>query len=141
MSDLFQSSTIPLLEQVVGFTQARHSVLAGNIANSSTPGYVSRDLSVPGFQERLKAAVNAQKQGPAETSPGVWTSSASTAGSSTSMAKAAKDPTYIEYHDQSQVGLEQQVSEMVKNRLQHNLALTIMTSQFRLLQTAISERV
>jgi len=30
---------------------------------------------------------------------------------------------------------------MVKNQMQHNLALAIMTSQMRLLQTAISERV
>jgi len=30
---------------------------------------------------------------------------------------------------------------MVKNQMQHNLALAIMSSQFRLLETAISERV
>ena len=36
--------------------------------------------------------------------------------------------------------MEHQVTEMVKNQMQHNLALSIMTSQFRLLQTAISGR-
>jgi hypothetical protein len=30
---------------------------------------------------------------------------------------------------------------MVKNQMQHNLAVSIMQSQFRLLQTAISGRV
>jgi hypothetical protein len=29
---------------------------------------------------------------------------------------------------------------MVKNQMQHNLALTLMSSQFRLFQAAISER-
>ena len=47
---LFQSTTIPALEQVVNFTEARHNVLAGNIANVDTPGYKARDLSVEDFQ-------------------------------------------------------------------------------------------
>jgi flagellar basal body rod protein FlgB len=57
-----------------------------------------------------------------------------------SVAEPAKDAKEILYHDQSQVGLEHQVTEMVKNRGDHNLALSIMISQFRLLQAAISER-
>ena len=57
LSGLFQSTTIPVLEQVVSFAQARHTVLAGNIANMDTPGYQARDLSVEDFQTRLKAAI------------------------------------------------------------------------------------
>ncbi len=59
----------------------------------------------------------------------------------TRLAEVAKNPKSILYHDQSNDGVEFQVTEMVKNQMQHNLALSIMTSQFRLLQTAISERV
>jgi len=54
LSTLFGSSTIPVLEQTVNFTQARHGVLAGNIANLNTPGYKTRDLSPVEFQKRLK---------------------------------------------------------------------------------------
>ena len=43
---IFGSTSIPVLEQTVHFTQARHNVLAGNIANLDTPGYQVRDLSV-----------------------------------------------------------------------------------------------
>ncbi len=57
LSSLFQSSTIPILEQVVNFTEARHGVLAGNIANLDTPGYKTRDLSPALFQQRLKEAI------------------------------------------------------------------------------------
>jgi len=39
------------------------------------------------------------------------------------------------------VGREYQVSEMVKNQMQHNLALAVMNQQFRLLQTAIAGRL
>jgi flagellar basal-body rod protein FlgB len=45
------------------------------------------------------------------------------------------------YHDESSGNLETQVAAISKNQLQHNLALSIMTSQFRLLQAAISEKV
>jgi flagellar basal body rod protein FlgB len=37
--------------------------------------------------------------------------------------------------------MEQQVTEIAKNQFMYNLAVAIMNSQFRLLQTAISERV
>jgi flagellar basal-body rod protein FlgB len=142
MADLFQSTTIPLLEQVVQFTQARHQALAGNVANASTPGYVARDLSVDDFQGRLKEAIR-ERQAPttAPTNDGLVLPTPDSRAGQEKLMTAAKSPKGILYHDQSQVGLEQQVSEMVKNRLDHNLAMTILTSQFRLLQTAISERV
>ena len=35
----FDNTTIPVLQEVASFTQARHNVFAGNIANSDTPGY------------------------------------------------------------------------------------------------------
>lgn len=136
MADLFQTTTIPILEQVVQFTQARHVALAGNVANSSTPGYVGRDLSVDDFQSRLKDAI---QQRHATVTAGAQ--GGSTPAGQDKLSSVAKSPQGILYHDQSQVGLEQQVSAMVKNRLDHNLAMTIMVSQFRLLQTAISERV
>lgn len=135
MTDLFQSTTIPILEQVVQFTQARHLALAGNVANSNTPGYVGRDLSVDDFQSRLKEAVRERHQrASAATGDGLILPEQD------KLTPASKNPKGILYHDQSQVGVEQQVSEMVKNRMDHNLAMTIMISQFRLLQTAISER-
>ncbi len=56
-SSIFQSSVIPVLEQAVNFGQARHNVLAGNIANIDTPGYRARDLSTAVFQDRLKEAI------------------------------------------------------------------------------------
>jgi flagellar basal-body rod protein FlgB len=133
---LFQSTTVPILEQMVNFGQARHTVLAGNLANLHTPGYQARDLSVEEFQTRLKQAIEARDQRSATQSPGdlaaSWTDMA---------AQAAEDPKSILFHDQSDNSVELQVTEMVKNQLQHNLALAILTSQFRLLQAAVSERV
>ena len=49
--------------------------------------------------------------------------------------------TNLLYHDDTNIDLEQQVTEINKNNYLHNLALTVMTNQLQLLQTAISERV
>ena len=61
---MFESTTIPVLQEVVGFTQARHNVLAGNIANLEVPGYKTRDLSVADFQSRLQEAIEERHHPP-----------------------------------------------------------------------------
>jgi len=131
-SPLFASTTIPILEQVVQFTQARHGVLAGNLANLDTPGYRVRDLSPELFQERLRQVVQGDRYA-TPVSPGD--------SAYDHFAEVKDSMRSILYHDSSDVSLEQQVMEITKNQMQHNLALTIMTSQFRLLQAAISEQV
>jgi flagellar basal-body rod protein FlgB len=132
---IFQSTTIPVLEQVVNFAETRHTVLAGNLANLHTPGYQARDLSVTEFQTRLKEAIEARNEPPSAQSPGDvaahWNSM---------IAQATQNPQGILYHDLSNDSVEFQVTEMVKNQLQHNLALSILTSQMRLLEAAVSER-
>lgn len=147
LSSMFNSSSIPLLEQVVGFAETRHGVLAGNIANLDTPGYRTRDLSPELFQERLKEALEAQQQ-PASGTDGYGdydSLSAYTAnrpvGRNNPLAHVADSMKSILRHDGVDVSMEQQVNEMVKNQGQHNLAIGIMSAQFRLLRAAITERV
>ncbi|MBN1911118.1 MAG: flagellar basal body rod protein FlgB [Pirellulales bacterium] len=137
LNGLFNSTTIPVMEQVVNFTEARQNILAGNIANLNTPGYEVQDLSVGDFQERLAHAIQCRRQPEVYRSPGEPTDP----DEPTELAEVSKDPRNILYHDKSNVGLEFQVTEMVKNQIQHNMALAIMSNQFRLLQTAISERI
>ncbi len=146
---IFRSSTIPVLEQVVQFTQARHEVLAGNVANLGTPGYVARDLSAEDFQSRLRDAIEARREPPASRSPEETPFSPGEMGAAAGgavgvaadpVADVAKDPRSILFHDESDNAMELQVTEMVKNQLQHNTAMAILASQFRLLQAAVSER-
>ena len=134
---MFSSTTIPILEKVVGFTEARHNVLAGNIANLDTPGYRAQDLSPVRFQNQLKEAVESRREHAAHP-----------AGDGSLGANDEEDPlasvrepmTSLLYHDGSDNDLERQVAELTKNQMQYNLAVTLMTNQFRLLQAAISEQ-
>jgi len=147
MQTLISPPNITLLEQVVQFAQRRHTVLAGNIANLDTPGYQVRDLSVEDFQSRLREALAASKLRELTAhSPG-WAAAAGPAAAAHEtdpaemLAEVSRNPKTILRHDLDNVGLEYQVTEMVKNQMQHNLALSLLAKQFRLLETAISGRV
>jgi flagellar basal-body rod protein FlgB len=143
LSNMFDSSPLGALEQVVNFTQARHGVLAGNIANIDTPGYKSRDISVDVFQSRLNEAIKAQHA--AATSPS-YEINAQLHGKPTGVGQenweqVRESTNDILFHDNHDVSLETQVTEISKNQAMHNMALTIMNAQFRLLRTAVTERV
>jgi flagellar basal-body rod protein FlgB len=135
---LFSSTPIPVLEQVVDFAQSRHEVLAGNLANLDTPGYRVRDLSQASFEKQLGAAIRLRDQQPQASSSTYQDQVLPHRGDAVSQVSDRVKG--IVYHDESNVGIEQQVAEMAKNQSRHNLALAILGSQFRLLQAAISER-
>jgi flagellar basal-body rod protein FlgB len=147
LSSLFQSSSLPVLEQVVNFTEARHGVLAGNVANLDTPGYRTRDLSPDLFQERLKDAIETKNHPELYKYEGdPFASPAENAKQRHERELAAfrkvEDSTKsILRHDDGDVNMEQQVNEIMKNQQQHNLAISIMSAQFRMLRAAITERV
>jgi len=134
---LFQQTTIPVLGEVVNFAQLRHTTLAGNIANLDTPGYKFRDLSTEQFEQTLEKAIHARDKPADPYRPGKYNPDID----DPFRATMAEHPHTLLRHDKCNVELEQQVSEMVKNQLKHNLALTIMRQQFQLLGTAIRERM
>ena len=139
-SSMFDASTVPVLEQVVNFTQARHGVLAGNLANYDTPGYKTRDLSPELFQERLRQAVEARRERGMTYRVGSYATASQANPQHSEFAEVQDATKSILYHDESDVSLERQITEISKNQAQHNLALSLMTAQFRLLRAAITER-
>lgn len=145
-SSLINTSNVPVLEQVVNFTQARHGVLAGNIANIDTPGYKTRDLSPENFQTSLKEAIDHRhRAAQSPTYAPTYVTGAQLAGKQAvtghdGMDQVRDSMKHILFHDKSDVSIERQVAEISKNQGQHNLALSLMTAQFRLLRAAITER-
>lgn len=144
--DIFRSTTIPVLEQVVAFTQARHGVLAGNVANLDTPGYKTRDLSPTAFEEKLREAIE-QRDQPVSLNPGSQHSYYEESRGTGIPRRDLDDFREVKEslksilrHDEVDVAIEKQVTEIAKNQAKHNLALNLMVSQFQLLEAAISER-
>ena len=152
MSSMFDASTLPLLEQVVNFTEARHGVLAGNIANMDTPGYRTRDLSSEKFQGRLEQAIEERTRptsrapypGAPASPPSISSSSATSPprheNQRNQIAAISDDFHGMLRHDDNNSSMEEQISEITKNQQVHNMALSLMTAQFRLLRAAITER-
>lgn len=136
---MFDSNALPVLEQVVNFSQARHNVLAGNIANLDTPGYRTRDISPDEFRSRLKEAVEESRRPAMDSTSSVG--SAFDSDPAKSPFRTVKESlNSILRHDDGNVSMEQQIAELSKNQMQHNLAVNLLASQFRLLQAAVSER-
>jgi len=132
MLGLFQSTTLPALEQTMSFAQRRHELLAGNVANIDTPGYRSRDLDVGDFQNALAESIHASgrlQQNPIRPT---------TRDDVFAGPRAATEQ--VVFHDDSDVSMERQVTQIAKNKHLHSLAVTTMRSQFALLKAAISER-
>ena len=112
LSGLFDSTNIPVLGEVLNFAQARHGVLAGNIANVNTPGYRLRDLSQTAFQEMLKEAIDLSRRSGRPLSPGLV--AARRPGDPLRSVRASLEN--ILYHDDTNIDLEKQVAEITKNQ-------------------------
>lgn len=144
---MFTPSTTKALEETIAFTERRHSILAGNIANMDTPGYKTRDLSVDEFRASLKGLFEAERSQPAPSSPGE--SSYSTRGGAPGSVQAREQAmkevhdasTQILYHDGSNDNLETQITETAKNQTMHATAIALLKSQYRTLQMAIAGNV
>ena len=134
---LFNGTAIPVTEQMVNFSEARHNVLASNIANMDVPGYRTRDLSTDEFQANLKKAIERRDERQTPFSLAVHNYDKRYGDP---FDRVRDDLKNLLYHDESDVAIEQQVNEVAKNQLEHNLALAIMVKQFSTLQAAISER-
>lgn len=134
---LFGGTSVPVLEQVVNFNEARQALLAGNIANFDTPTYLARDLDVGDFKRRLADAIERKDRPAGPFGPDYPLKN----GRGSAYGAEWPEDHQILYHDLNNVGMEFQVTEMAKNNIEFNTALNIMRHQLTLLQTAISERV
>lgn len=152
MLNLAGNTTLGALEKTLVFTERRHELLAGNIANMSTPEYRARDLDVNSFQDSLARSIKDSVNGTASSnSPAMRTSGGPGPGLlGHPMSSVSRDDLHtgprspsepIVYHDNSDLSMEQQIAKISKNQHLHNLAIATMRNQMALLQSAITERV
>ena len=148
LDPLIGSTTIPLLERVALFGEARQQVLAGNIANIDTPGYRMRDLPVEEFQEALRTALAQRRAQPAALG-GSLAELATLQKPARTMRElfpkelfraADNPPQSLTFHDAAHRDIETEVARLTKNFLMQNVAVELMAAQFNQLQAVISER-
>ena len=143
---LFANSSLQSLEKTVEFTDRRHAILASNMANMDTPDYKTRDLSVAGFQESLKNAIESKSRTKAD-SPGLQfdvlqgVDDGQPLSEEQATQQVFDSMRQVVYHDGSDDSVEMQVSQIAKNQSLHSMAVALMRSQFQTLKMAISESI
>ena len=127
---LINQGNAPLLAQTVRFHAARHKLLAENIANASTPGYRTKDLSVDAFRQMLRDRVELKSVAP----PGTVTFD--------DVAAEVERPSRgLLFHDGNNRSMEQLVTDSAKNAIFHNLMTELLRKQFDGIESALRERI
>jgi flagellar basal-body rod protein FlgB len=146
---LVDNITVPLLQRAASFAERRNEVLAGNIANFSTPDYRTRDLPVADFQTALNQALSRRMTNAEGGRPAQWSFSNTAAESHgqpepifQSHLLAARDTREpgLTFHDGNNRNAEAELNELVKNSLYQSAAIELMMSQIHRIQAVISER-
>lgn len=127
---LLNQGNAPLLERTLEFTAQRHRLIAENIVNVDTPGYVQKDMSLEKFQSMLRRRVEDRRNGP----PGA-TGFGDIDGELEHPARG------ILSHDGNNRSMEQLMSDQAKNALLHNMVVELLKKQFASLENALRERI
>ncbi len=139
--DAVNSGTVPVLERVLAYTQARHRMLTENIANLDTPGYKTRQLDVRAFQKAMQAAI--EKRQPGRDLPQVR---GNKEFREDSFGRLEVTPTQepaenILFHDRTNARVERQMAMLAENTMLHQIATDRLKGQFDQLLSAIRGRV
>lgn len=140
-----EMSTISILEQIAKFAERRQQVLAGNIANIDTPGYRMRDLPIDKFEAALKEAIENRAVASSGSSEGVAADSTKPKiedfFTDDLFRAEVATPKNLTFQDANNRSIEHQTMEMTKNAMMQAFAIELLSSQYRILETVISERL
>ena len=127
---LLNEGNAPLISKMVQFTEKRHDVIAENVANISTPGYVQKDLDVKEFQNQLRRRVQERMR------------SSNGSRSFDDISSEIDVPVAgMLFHDRSNRSVETLMSNMGSNALKHNFFVELLRKQYDSIQSVLRERV
>ncbi len=141
---MFDRGSLPALENWIHFTDARHAVIADNIANIETPGYKTKGVPEGEFRKLMLQAFGAQKQSPLGIfelgrRPGV--SPKPGGGLAVKSLEADVRRSGILRHSENNVDMDLEFGKLVENGMLHSTLTSLLSQQFELLREAIRERV
>lgn len=130
---------ISALEQMAAFTQARHRVIAENIANVDTPGYQRKQVDLGSFQVALAEAIHgASSDGRLAA---VTTDQVERDVHGHIVLRPGVEPAdNVAFHDGTNGLVERDLTEMSRNQLLHQVSVDMLARKYRGLETAIRGR-
>ena len=130
LSRIINSGPGPLVERMVQFTGQRHTVLAENIVNVSTPGYRQKDLSLPAFQQKLIRRMEQRER----AAPG-------TVRFDDLNAEIKNPKAGILFHDRNNRSMETLMSDFSSNALKHNMYTEMLRSRYSKIEMVLKGQV
>lgn len=111
-------NTLSVLSKMMELSTKKHQVIANNIANANTPGYIRRDLS---FESEMSRVINSKD----------WSSLRKLEGN------VSLDESNTARNDGNNVNLTQEMNEMSQNGILYDLVHTAFKSRVGLIKSAI----
>ncbi len=144
IEQLTNADAIPALEASTQFAARRHTLIAHNIANFSTPRFQPLDVSVAGFRRQLSEAIDERRErfgghrGDLELR-------SSREVRTTDDHRLVLEPRpagrNVLFHDRNNRDLERTMQDLVENVASFRVSSDLLKSRIDLLRTAIAERV
>lgn len=142
LADLANSGSIPALEKLVAFTEARQRMLAENIANIDNPDYRAKQLDPRAFQASLRKALDARNGRPTDAFRLEATGEVRQDEHGHLVVTPQEVPAEnVLFHDHTNARVERQMAAMAENTMMHQAAVELLRSRFETLKTAIKGQV
>ena len=136
MSGMFENNIFTLIQKTLDFRTQRQDLLTSNIANKDTPGYKAEDMV---FEKSLEKALHAEEPGLLKTTNSRHFDGRNTPPLKLVQAQRIHSASPFPDFDGNTVDLDREMAKMAENQLMYNASIRMLTHQFRMLKTAITE--
>lgn len=145
IDDVTSSGAVPVLEASLRFASQRLRLVAGNIANISTPDYRQRDVSVADFRRELSRAIDDRRSafGGEKGELGLRsTRELRVHGSGPACFDLVPRTTSgnVLFHDRNNRDAEGLMQDLVETTQAHRVAAELLRGRFEMIRSAIAQR-
>lgn len=138
LDGLMDRGLTPALVNALSFSEARHRMLAENIANWQTPGYKTKQLDVKSFQRALGTAINEQAGHPERSFTVGETKQFGTGRDGRLRVTPTTEPAdNLLFHDGTDASIETLMSDLAQNAMYFESATALLRDQISGVRKAI----
>ena len=130
--NIFMDRTSKLLSKVLDFRAIRQSVIAGNLANAETPGYIQKEIP---FEKELQKAFDNNSIKLATSEPGHIPGSDAVMENNYNPYKLVR-----EYGKPNELNIDTEMAKMSQNNLLYEASTNLLSKKFALLKAIIESR-
>lgn len=142
LSSLANRGAAPALINTLAFTEARHKMIAENVANWQTPNYKTKQVDTQGFQRALRSALNEKGSNPFKQFVVKNTREFGTDKNGLLRFTPGEEPVgNVLFHDGTNGSIERMMTDLADNAMVHQAANTILKGYFDGVRKAIRGRM